>query len=289
MKNDTHTYKILVLSGLNNSTVPTVRAAVGLANMVDGEIDFFHVKPPTDIVGTYNQLSANKVINEEQLAITKKIQKILNPINKEYNINIKPSFSFGNIKREIGKHIKEQQPDIIVLGKRKSKLFSFIGDGITNYVLKKFNGIVMISANSNAMQPDTHISIAAINGLENELHKDFSDNLLSHAHEPIKVFKIIKTSGKLSESPTDTVKKDYEYVFEHGDNTIKNLSKYISKNNINLLLVDRVKKESKSSKNLSETDINAVINNLNVSLLIFGTQKTPIKNVNTSKKEPITN
>ncbi len=277
MKKDTHIYKILVLSDLKNSTVPTVRGAVSLAKMINGQIDFFHVKQPTDIVGTDNQLSANKVINEEQLAISKKIQKILKPITKEHEININSTFTFGNIKREIGKHIKEQQPDIIVLGKRKSKLFSFIGDGITNYVLKQHGGVVLISANSNALQPNANVSIASINGVKNELPIDFYDHLLAHTQDPLKVFKIIKKSSKSKDISRDTDKKKYEYVFEHGDHTIKNLSKYIIKNNINLLLVDRLKKGSKTDSNLKEADINAVINNLKVSLLIAGTENTSVE------------
>lgn len=277
MKKDIRTYKILVLSDLKNSTVSTVKGAVSLAKMINGEIDFFHVKPPTDIVVTDNQLSANRVINEEQLAITKKIQKILKPISKEHDININPTFTFGNVKREIGKHIKVHQPDIIVLGKRKSKLFSFIGDGVTNHVLKKYDGVVLISANSNALQPSNNLSIAAINGVENGLHTDFSDNLLAHSQEPLKVFKIIKKLNKSKETSTDRDKKTFEYVFEHGDNTIKNLSKYITKNNVNLLLVDRLKKGSKNNTNLKESDINAVINNLNVSLLIAGTENTSVE------------
>ncbi len=274
MKKDKKTYKILVLSDLKNSTVPTVKGAVSLAKMINGHISFFHVKQPTDIVGTENQLSANRVINEEQYAVTKKIHKILKPICEEHEMIINPTFSFGNVKKEIGKHIKEHQPDIIVLGKRKSKMFSFIGDGITNHVLKEHKGVVLISANSNALQPLTNISIAAINGVENGSSLDFSDDLLAHSQEPFKVFKIIKKSSKFKETPIDSNKRSFEYVFEHGDNTIKNLSKYITKNNINLLLVDRLKKGSKSNSNLMESDINAVINNLNVSLLIAGNGNT---------------
>jgi len=67
-------------------------------------------------------------------------------------------------------------------------------------------------------------------------------------------------------------KKTIEYVFEYNDNTIKNLSNYLSKNNINLLCIDRGEKNDVNKKNLIKSDIDDVIKNLNVSILITGGQ-----------------
>lgn len=270
MKKDKSAYRILVLSDLKNFSDTTMKSTVSLAKMINGQIDFFHVKNASDIVERENQLSANRKINEEQNRTNNKIQKLINPICKEYGVKINYNFSFGNVKNEIEKHLKEKQPDIIVLGKRKSKIFSFIGDGVTNHVLKKHKGVVMISANSNALEPNTSISIGAINGSEHKLNIGFTDNLIANTQEPMKFFKIIKNSGKLSDTTSSFDDNKVEYVFEQGDNTIKNLSKYLSQNNINLLCVDRVRKGSKNKANLKESDINAVINKLNVSLLIAG-------------------
>ena len=82
MKNNK--YKILVLSDLKKSTSATLKTAVSLAKMIDGEIEFFHVKKPIDIVEKENQLSAIRTINENHTLIRKKIEKLL---RKMYFLN----------------------------------------------------------------------------------------------------------------------------------------------------------------------------------------------------------
>jgi len=133
-------YKILVLSDLNESTDTILKSTISLANMIDGNIDFFHVKKPDDVVKKDNQLSAIRSINQEHFSTKKKIKNVIEPISKDYGIHISYTLSYGNVKNEIGKHIKESQPDIIVLGKRNSKTFKLIGDSITQFVLKEYDG-----------------------------------------------------------------------------------------------------------------------------------------------------
>lgn len=268
MKKDRNKYKIVVFSDLKDSSNATVKSTVSLAKMINGQIDFFHVKKANEIVAVENQLSAIRTINDQQLKVINKIQKIIKPISEEYDVKINYAFSFGNVKNEINKYIKEHQPDIIVLGKRKSKTLSFIGDGITKFVLKKHDGVVMISANLNALEPNEHISMGVINDLDQAFNYEFAETLIGNTQEPLKSFHIVKNSDKSKKKASMTNKKTVEYVFEQGGNTIKNLSKYLSKNNINLLCIDRIKKEEKNKTNLLESDFNEVLNNLNVSLLI---------------------
>ena len=58
-------YKILVLSDLTKSTTSTLRSSASLAKMIDGNVEFFCVKKPTDIVEKENQLSAIRTINKK--------------------------------------------------------------------------------------------------------------------------------------------------------------------------------------------------------------------------------
>ena len=50
--------------------------------MIDGDIKFFHVKKPSDVVERESQLSAMRTINQEQIITGKKIQEALDPISK---------------------------------------------------------------------------------------------------------------------------------------------------------------------------------------------------------------
>lgn len=274
MKNNK--YKILVLSDLKDSASTTLISTVSLANMIGGRIDFFHVKKPTDIVERDNQLSAIRSINEKHTVTKNKIQSIIDPITKEYGIDINYKFSFGNVKSEIEKYIKKSQPDIIVLGKRKSNLFKLVGDSITYFVLKNYNGVIMIAANTNALEPNRELSLGVLNGKEQTFNVAFAEDLMGYSQKPLKSFKIINNTTFSNETATISNNKTVEYAFEQGDNAFKNLSKYLIISNTNLLYVDRTERFTNDNKSIIDSDIQNVMDHLNVSLL-FGNSQTILK------------
>tara|TARA_R110002049_G_scaffold62212_1_gene166517 strand:+ start:466 stop:1278 length:813 start_codon:yes stop_codon:yes gene_type:complete len=262
-------YKILVLSDLNKATSTLLKSTISLAKMVDGSIDFLCVKKPSEIVEKENQLSAIRNINQEHFAMKKEIINLIAPISNEYNININHTLSYGNVKSEIDTYIKEYKPDIIVIGKRKSKMLNLIGDNITNFVFKKHSGVIMISANENALEPNKKLALGLLNDMEDSF--EFAKYLIAHTQKPVKSFKVVKQSNILKETTNVNNKENVEYVFEDNDNTIENLSNYLSKNNINLLCVNREKRAN--DKYSMKADINNVINKLNVSMLLTTNQK----------------
>src|SRR5690606_11069382 len=178
MKNEINPYKILVLSDLKDSTDTTLKSTVSLAKMINGNINLFHVKKPTQIVDRENQLTAKRNINEKHTATHNKIKNIITPISSEFGIDINYDFSFGNVKNEIANYIKEQKPDIIVLGKRKPSRFKLLGDSITHFVLKNFNGVVMITSDVNALEPNSGVSLGVLNGVNENFNLAFADDLI---------------------------------------------------------------------------------------------------------------
>lgn len=265
-------YKILVLSDLEKSSSITLKSAVSLAKMIHAEIDFLYVKKPVEVIEKENQLSANRIINQEYKTIEKKIQNLVNPISKEYGVTINYLFSFGNLKNEIGKYIDENKPEIIVLGKRKSKALHFIGDQVTDLVIKKHNGMILITNEHNALEPNKELSLGVLNGNENASDFDLINHLIDHSQKPLKSFKIVKNSNEINSKTIQSNKEMVEYVFEQNENSISNLSNYLSKNNINVLYIDRGKGESKNGLYPINSNIKDIISKLNVSLLITGEQ-----------------
>jgi nucleotide-binding universal stress UspA family protein len=264
--------KILVLSDLNESTSTILKSTISLAKMINGSIDFLCVKKPSEIVKKENQLSAIRNINQEHFAIKKEIANLITPINKDYNIKINHNLSFGNVKDEIGNYIKEHKPDLIVIGKRKSKILNLIGDNITSFVLKNHKGVIMISANDNSLEPEKKLVLGLLNNMEDDF--EFSKNLIEHTQKPVKSFKLVKASKGLKET-SHVNNKDYvEYVFEDNDNSMDNLSNYLSKNNINLLCVNRDK--NLKNKFVMKDGIVNLIGKLNVSMLLT-TSKNSVK------------
>lgn len=152
-------YKILVLSDLKETTNYALQNAVKVSKVIDAEIEFFHVKKPTDIVNTDSQLSAMRSINKEYVVTEKKINKLIAPIIENESITVHSSFVFGNIKNEIENHINSCKPDVIILGSRKRKILSFVGDKIINFVLKSHKKTLIIVSNGTDFDFEKEFSL----------------------------------------------------------------------------------------------------------------------------------
>ena len=254
MKTSNKNYKILVLSDLKEPITNVLKSTISLAKMIDADIQFFHVKRAAEIVETENQLSAMRKINREYITTENKIRKEVFSLSSNYDVSINYAFSFGNVKEEIGKYIKDYKPDVIVLGKRKKNPLSIIGDNITKFIMKNHKGAIMIASKNKILEPNQPISLGLLNEKDTTINVDFAKDLIKHAQQPLMSFNIVKNSSSYEKKPTPVNKNKVEYVFEKSDSVIKNLSNYISKNNINLLCVNR------------KNDYD--FNKLNVSLLV---------------------
>lgn len=254
--------KILVLSDLNESTVKTLKSSVSLAKIVNADIHFLYVKKPTDVVEKESQLSAMRTINKEYFTADKKIKDLISPISSDYNVNISHTFTIGNVKNEIESYIDKNQPDIIVIEKRKSKGFRFIGDNITQFILKKHKGPIVIADDKNSFEPDIELSLGIFNHYNTD--NKFVESIISSTSKPLLSFQISESKNKLKDELLSKEKKTIEYIFEKGDDAIKNISNYLLKSNVNLLFINRKENNANSVK----TNINDVINNINCSIIL---------------------
>lgn len=157
MKNNK--YKILVLSDLKENTNCILQNAVKLSKTIDADIDFFYAKKATEIVEIESPLTAIRTISDVCVKTEKQIKDLITPISKENAVNIKAAFGFGNVKNEIKNCINRSKPDVIVLGNRKQKVLSFIGDNITDFVLKIHTGPIMIVSDTVDFNPKKELSL----------------------------------------------------------------------------------------------------------------------------------
>lgn len=266
MKN--RTYKILLLSDLKSTSKKILENTAGLAKMINGEIEIVYIKKPSDVVKVDNQLSAMRSINTEHMATDKKIIQLVASISKTHGIDIRYSFAFGNVRNEIGRYIEERTPDIVVLGRRKSKPINLLGDGITAFVLNRFNGFIMIFSPKRTLDPGKELSLGVLNELERSFETEVAMDLMAHARKPIKSFKFVKNSvaRKKKQFPSDT--GTIEYAFEYNEGNVNNFSRYLMKNNIDLLYVDRGVKDSDNNTNLKNSDLKNIMKKIKIPLLI---------------------
>jgi nucleotide-binding universal stress UspA family protein len=265
MKNN-HKYKIAVLTDLKKSSSTVLKSTISLAKMIDASIELLHIKKPTDVVERESQLSAIRDINKKHLATELKLQKLINPLTETYQIDMSYKLAYGNVKNEIESYINEQKPDIIVLGKRQSNTFNFIGDNLIQFILEKHKGEILIAGNKG-LEPEKMLSLGLLN--QNQVPKNlaFANDLINHTQQPLKSFQVVKYSKQKKENELASEHKVIEYVFEKSDSVINNLSNYVSKNNINLLCVDRT---TSNKATQIDSNIQEVLKKINVSVLLSG-------------------
>jgi hypothetical protein len=249
--------KILVLSDLNKSTINTIKSSVSIAKIVNADINFFYIKRPVEVVKKESQLSAIRTINQECFSIDKTIKSLLEPISKDYNVNIEHTFKIGNLKDELALYIEENKPDIIILGKRKTKIVNFWGDNLTKFILKKHKGTIIIADDSNPLEPNKELSLGMFN--ITNIKGNTIESFVNASEKPLISFNVLENS---QEETISNDKKTIEYIFEKGDNAIKNISNSLTKSNVNLLFVKRdLDKKNKSN-------IKDAIKNFNCSLIL---------------------
>jgi nucleotide-binding universal stress UspA family protein len=256
-------YKILVLSDLKENTQSVLKSTVSFAKIIDADIHFFYTKKPSEIVKNDNQLSAKRAINEEYFIVDKKIKKLISSFSKDSNININYSFSFGNVKNEIDNYLNKNKPDIVVIGKRKTKYLSFLGDNITDFVLQKHNGSVIIASEKNTLEPHKKLSLGFLNNTKDDANISLTRELKEKSKEPIKYFRVVKNTELYKQTSQNLEEEKNEYVFEENDTIVKSISTYISKSNVNLLCLTKSNKATNTA-----TFFKKIINDTDVSLLL---------------------
>lgn len=258
--------KIVVLSGLKNDIDGTIRSAAGMAKMIDAEVDFFHVKKPTEIVNKESQLSAIRTINREQIKMERQLKDLIEPYAAKYDVRINCRFSMGNVKSEIEDFINKTKPDMVVMGKRKSGPLKIIGDRVTDFVLDTFPGIVLITPDVNALEPQKELSIGVLNADAKTSSTEGLNDFMKHADHKIKSFRIIE-KGQNQVNESNQANDRMEFVFEKNDNTISKLSDYLEKSQVSLLYLNR--NDNKSRKTgVSTIPLKDIINKVNVPMLL---------------------
>ncbi|WP_299156742.1 universal stress protein [uncultured Tenacibaculum sp.] len=226
---NTSKHKIVVLSDLKDSTATLLKTAISLAKKTNASIHFFHVKKPTEVVITDNQLSAKRALNSKFTETNKEISELVSEFSEKYNIDISSSFTFGNVKNEIDLFLEDSNPNIIVIGKRRDKGIAALGDKISKHVLKKKGKTIIIASSENDLKPENEISLGVYNEIEQQYNNDFINEIIENANKPLKKFQV-----------TDS-------------------------NDVNLLVVDREAVKPKSTKSfnklLSKIDVSLVVAN----------------------------
>ena len=274
-------HKIALFTDLQGDISGVLKSAASLAQMINGEIEVLNVTKPTAVIGKDNQLSAIRSLNREYILTDKRMKEILSPIIENYGVPVNYSSTFGNIKNEIDRYLRENNPDIIVLGRNKGKHFNTAENRIINFVLSVFKGTVLIVPHDKGLEPGMKLGIGSLNCSETVFNSSFTEELLIHAKSTLKSFNIVESSNVLPQTGRSLGRKTINYVFDHNENTVNNLPVYLSISNIDLLFLDGGNKEKEDLSRL--LTIYDMVRKSDINLLVTGEKHTHY-NSNTTLK-----
>ena len=279
MKRNKH--KIALFTDLHGDNTSLLKSAVSLAQMINGEIEVLNITKPTEVIGKENQLSAIRSLNREYILTDKRMKDLLSPIIDNYGVPVNYSSTFGNIRNEIDRYLRENNPDIIVLGRHKSKHFNTAENRIINFVLSVFKGTVLIVPHDKGLEPGMKLGIGTLNCSEAVFNSSFTEELFLHAKSALKSFNLVESSNVLPLTDSSLGRKTINYVFDHNENTVNNLPVYLSISKIDLLFLDGGNKEKEDLSRL--LNIYDMVRKSDINILITGEKHTQY-NINATLK-----
>lgn len=265
-------YKILVLSNLTDASTQVLKSASRIAQLIEAEVELFHVRKPTKIIKNESHLSAVRELKDHYVLVEKKLETMTASISENTQLKVSHFFTFGNIKTEILEHIEKSKPDIIVLGKRMSNTPNFLGDNIFTLLLKHFQGAILVGNDEFVLEHKTKVSLGLFNSTNTKTSVPCINSIISNTDRPIRSFSI---ANSIPKEANDTAKEDIvSYVFEKNDQALKNMSNYVLKNKVNLLFVDRESKVSNTTDSLTISELNELVNTIKTPVLLSNISST---------------
>ena len=237
-------YHILVVWDQTKSSQIALQNAVNLAKSIDGSIELFYVKPLNQVVRYDNQLSAMRELNSENTRIEKTMKATVDHISETEHIPIIYDFTIGNVIQEVKKHIRKTQPDIVVLAKTKTKVSNVLGTDLASYLLKNFQGTLLISGNEKSRHPNNDITLGILDDFLAEDYNYLAGDLERSTAKPITRFKINTSENGIGKEMPATSEQEQSlhpnmttFEFDPGANFSSSVAKYVQRSGVNLLCV----------------------------------------------------
>ena len=270
-------YDFLVLTDFSDASYIALKYAISLAKLIKSTIHVCHVANPEKIVENDNSLMAIRDIELESKKVEKKIGAIVEIVTAE-GINVIPYYSIGNIIGEFKERIDVINPDVVILGKKKSNLN--LSGKITSYLMNEYAGSLLIVEEESEFKSDTKISLGCNNNTLNEYDPSLLFSLDGQTKNPLTLLNVKKPNNSNEEiiipqtwwKSCNEINRDVQFEYENDDTIVSGLLKHISSNNIELLCIGKGKSRNfiQRMTSSSSTTVPNVINKVRIPILVLG-------------------
>lgn len=258
-------YDIVALVDLTKTSQRALHQAVELAKTLNGRVEAFHVKAPTEAAKYDNQLSAMRSIHEDNRDSKNKLKEIVEQLSATEDFPISFKTGYGNVKSTLKDYVNRKQPDILVLGRRKPRPLSLLGDGVTDFVLNECPSHVLITGEKYEVPSFKEVQLG-IFGYSSQIQEvDIIRDLRKNNNHPMRMFGI-KTDEKeeAMENQTDSGEV-ISYVFSKGANAWDGITSYVSRTDTQLFCIPRHSKD----KSIKPSTTKRLLQKLEVPILIM--------------------
>ncbi|TAI48806.1 universal stress protein [Flagellimonas allohymeniacidonis] len=256
-------YFISVLMDSSKASHTALTNAVQLAKTLGGRVEVFYAKAPTDVVKFDNQLSAMRAIHEENRSSKNRIKNEIKAISQEEGLPISVKTGYGNLKTAVKDYVNSQTPDIIVLGRRKSKVTGFLTDGVTDFVINECPSHVLILGEDDKFHSFANISLGVFGNTLEEKDFEIVNDLKNNSSKPVRLFNIKSEEG--TQELESKLQQTVSYVFSEGANAIDGLTSYVKRTKTELFCMPKRTK----GKGFGANSTKQVMRKLDVPILIM--------------------
>lgn len=219
-------YSILVLTDLSEASKIALRNATKLAKLVNGKVSAYNVQPVKQFTEEENQLSLGRKLSENYKRTQAKAKRLISAIGEEEDMEIGFTMDWGNVKNCILNKVEDTRPDMVILGRRKSKLTDLLRVGVTQFVIDNCDASILISGSDRELHSFTDLSL----GFFGETKEKGGLRIIDHLQEAPRSVKYfgIRSRKQTMETDGPVQKGGTSFVFpQEGPNAIEALTSYV--------------------------------------------------------------
>ncbi len=270
-------YDFLVLTDFSDASYKALKYTISLAKLIKSSIHLCYISNPGKIAENDNQLAAMRELSLETGKVKRKMRSLVEIITAE-GINAIPHSSIGNIVGEFEDYIEVINPDLVVFGKKKEN--PKLSGKITNHLMNKYAGSVLIIGGDSEFTSDTKISLGCNNETLNRYNPNLLFSLNRQTKSPLTLLKIKNGSNSNEQiqlpvtwGKSDNGKEQHlDFVYENDSVISQGLLDHLSKNNTDMLCIGRGKSKNMMQKVFANSSNIAsdVIQHVDIPILLMG-------------------
>ncbi|MDG1572909.1 universal stress protein [Robiginitalea sp. M366] len=186
MPNSNTNRGVLALTTLDESSRILLDQAARIAEKMQVPLAVLHVKEPAKAIRQDNQFSAKKELYQDYGNTAEQLKALCKDLPVPATCNL----IYSHISSGVRETIRESNPHVVVLGRRRPKLGGLLGDRLTEWVLEEARGSVLIVDLEKGLHSET-VGVFADRG---EIELEPWDALLEMESDAMRYFSVKQDS-----------------------------------------------------------------------------------------------